>query len=166
MDLRNLSWIWDLWPETNSLVSVPSKRASCVGVSMQTEDPSELTNPTGTDPSQLGWHLWRVGDRSQTVRTWLWRVEWRVSSLKTQATWPARQKLKERQKSPRSSDNLALLCFDPTMFGLLSLRLAQIRPRSSLFLTQICLIPTNPTQIYSNSAKTLVSPTLTRPKLQ
>ena len=109
-----------------------------------------LTPPTG-------W--WQVSN----LRTRLRWVEWRVSPSKTRATRPARQKLKGRRKSRRSSDDLALLNSDPATFGLPSLRSAQIRPRSSLFLTQICLIPTNPTQIYSNSAKTPVSPTPTRP---
>ena len=40
-----------------------------VRVSMQTEDPPEPTNPTRIDPSRSGWHLRRVGDGSQTVRT-------------------------------------------------------------------------------------------------
>ena len=129
---------------------------------MQTEDPPEPTNSARIDPSRPGWHLWRVGDKSQTIKTRLRQVEWQVLSSKTQTT---RQKLKEWQKSPRSGNDQALLNSDPAMFGLPSLRSAQIRPKSSLFLTQICLIPTNPTQIYSNSAKTPVSLTPTRPKL-
>ena len=40
-----------------------------VRVSMQTEDPPEPTNPTRIDPSRSDWHLRRVGDGSQTVRT-------------------------------------------------------------------------------------------------
>ena len=104
---------------------------------------------------------WQVSN----LRTRLRWVEWRVSSSKTRATRPARQKLKGRRKSRRSSDDLALLNSDSATFGLPSLRSAQIRPRSSLFLIQICLIPTNPTQIYSNSAKNLVSPTPTWPNL-
>ena len=112
----------------------------------------ELTPPTGR---------WQVSN----LRTRLRWVEWRVSPSKTRATRPARQKLKGRRKSRRSSNDLALLNSDPTTFGLPSLRSAQIRPRSSLFLTQICLIPANPTQIYLNSAKNPVSLTPTRPNL-
>ena len=111
-----------------------------------------LTPPTGR---------WQVSN----LRTRLRWVEWRVSPSKTRATRPARQKLKGRWKSRRSSNDLALLNSDPTTFGLPSLRSAQIRPRSSLFLTQICLIPANPTQIYLNSAKNPVSLTPTRPNL-
>ena len=112
----------------------------------------------GLTPSTSRWQV-------SNLRTRLRWVEWRVSSSKTRDTRPARQKLKGQRKSRRSSDDLALLNFDPATFGLPSLRLAQIRPRSSLFLTQICLIPANPTQIYSNSAKNPVSPTPTRPNL-
>ena len=111
-----------------------------------------LTPPTGR---------WQVSN----LRTRLRWVEWRVSPSKTRATRPARQKLKGRRKSRRSSNDLALLNSDPTTFGLRSLRSAQIRPRSSLFLTQICLIPANPTQIYLNLAKNPVSLTPTRPNL-
>ena len=111
-----------------------------------------LTPPTGR---------WQVSN----LRTRLRWVDWRVLPSKTRATRPARQKLKGRRKSRRSSNDLALLNSDPTTFGLPSLRSTQIRPRSSLFLTQICLIPANPTQIYLNSAKNLVSLTPTRPNL-
>ena len=127
--------------------------------------------PVGTDQPDWNWPIttgliaptsrWRVSN----LRTRLRRVEWQVSSLKTRATWPARQKLKGRRKSRRSGDDLALLNSDLATFGLPSLRLAQIQPRSSLFQTQICLISANPTQIYSNSAKNPTSPTPTRPNL-
>ena len=93
---------------------------------------------------------WRVSNRQNRLQ----RVEWRVSSSKTQATRPARQKLKEWRKSRRSGDDLALLSSDLATFGRPSLRSAQIRPRFSLFLTQICLIPANPTQIYSSLTPT------------
>ena len=35
---------------------------------MQTEDPRELTNPIGTNPSRSGWHLRQVDDKSQTSK--------------------------------------------------------------------------------------------------
>ena len=50
---------------------------------------------------------------------------------------------------------------DPSRLDLTS----KIRPRSTLFLAQICLNSANLAQIYSNSAKTPVSLTLTRPNL-
>ena len=74
---------------------------------------------------------WRVSNHQNQLR----RVEWRVSSSRNRATRLARQKLKERRKSPWSGDDLTLLSSDSATFGLPSLRLAQIWPRSSLFLT-------------------------------
>ena len=79
---------------------------------------------------------WRVS----TLRNRLQWVEWRVSSLETRATQPVWQKLKG-WKLPRSGDDLALLSSDPATFGLPLLKSTQIRPRSTLFLTHICLNP-------------------------
>ena len=71
----------------------------------------------------------------------------------------------QKPKPPRFGNNLVLFSFDSATFGIPLLRSIQILPRFTLFLAQLCLNTANLNQIYSNSAKTPISPTLTWPNL-
>ena len=110
---------------------------------MQTKDPLESTNLTRTDLSRSGLHLWRVGDGSQTVRT---NSDGSSGGFRPQKPEPPELP----DKNSKNDENHV----DPATFGRPSFRSALIRPRSCIFLTQICLILANPTQIYSSLTPT------------
>ena len=65
---------------------------------MQTEDPSEPTKSTGTDPSHPGWHLRRVGDGFQIVKTDFCKSSGRIRPQGTEPPDPP-------DKSSRNDEN-------------------------------------------------------------